>query len=251
MASHQEQQRRRINASIPYAPHRLGNMREQAYALGRQGLGRRGRDGRMLTCRRRKRRDNRLLYPMHLRHRGPGHGSDRSRCERRRRGAQAIRCARSIAQRLCTCKTLGGIERHRHASHICQRDGNAMRIALLAHVAPRFGISPRQAKEQQRAERINIATHARLPKTVLLGRRIGTRAKLNGIGIGTVTPDTRDPQINNHQRGKGHAGISRVSHARHDDVRRLKIAMDNRCRRLPRRRKAGMELAHRIAQDGI
>ena len=174
----------------------------------------------------------------------------RSRCERRRRGAQAVRCARSTAQRLCTRKTLGGIERHRHADHIRQRDGNAMCIALLAHGTPRFGISPRQAKEQQRAERINIATHARLPKTVLLGRRIGTRAKLNGIGIGTVTPDTRDPQINNHQRGKGHAGIGRIVRARHDDIRGLQIAMDHR-RRLPRRRKAGMELAHRIAQDGI
>ena len=57
---------------------------------------------------------------------------------------------------------------------------------MLAHAPTRLGVGPRQTKEQQGTERIDIAAHARLTKTILLGRRIGTRAKLNGIGIGSI-----------------------------------------------------------------
>lgn len=64
----------------------------------------------------------------------------------------------------------------------------------------RLGVGPRQTKEQQGTERIDIAAHARLAKTILLGRRIGTRAKLNGIGIGSLAPHASDSQVDNHQR---------------------------------------------------
>ena len=126
-----------------------------------------------------------------------------------------------------------------------------MRLALLTYVPPRFGVSSRQAKEQQCAKRVNIAADARLPKPKLLGRRIGTRAKLDGVGVGAIAPNARDSQVNNHQRGKGHAGIGRVSHARHNDVRGFKVAVDNRYPRLPRSCKTSMQLAHRFTQNGI
>lgn len=92
----------------------------------------------------------------------------------------------------------------------------------------RLRVSSRQAKEQQRAKRVNIAADARLPKPILLGWRVGPRAKLDGIGISTFAPSTRDSQVNNHQRREGHAGIGGISHTRHDDVRRFKVAMDYR-----------------------
>ncbi len=63
-----------------------------------------------------------------------------------------------------------------------------------------LGFGPRQTKEQQGTERIDIASHARLAKTVLLGWRIGSRAKLNGIGIGSFAPHASDSQVDNHQR---------------------------------------------------
>ena len=126
-----------------------------------------------------------------------------------------------------------------------------MRLALLAYVPPRFGVSSRQAKEQQCAKRVNIAADARLPKPKLLGRRIGTRAKLDGVGVGAIAPNARNSQVNNHQRREGHAGIGRIPHARYDDVRGFKVAVDYRYSRLPRSRKTGMQLAHRFTQDGI
>ena len=61
MAAHQQQQCCRIDASIPYAPHGLGDTREQTRAFGCHG-----RDDRTPVCRRRKREGNRLLYPLHL-----------------------------------------------------------------------------------------------------------------------------------------------------------------------------------------
>lgn len=71
----------------------------------------------------------------------------------------------------------------------------------IAHACsdPAWG-RPRQTKEQQGTERIDIAAHARLAKTILLGRCIGTRAKLNGIGIGSLAPHASDSQVDNHQR---------------------------------------------------
>ena len=169
---------------------------------------------------------------------------------RRRRGAAQLKCrAHSMAQRPRTCKALGRVECHRHADDIGQRSGDAARFALFVHVASRLRVGPRQAKEKKRAECIHIAAHARLPKPILLGRRVGPRTKLDGIGIGAVAPHARNSQIDNHQRRKAHTGIGRILHARHDDVRRLKVAMDYRQGRLPRRRKTSMELADCIAES--
>lgn len=126
-----------------------------------------------------------------------------------------------------------------------------MRLALLTYVPPRLGVSSRQAKEQQCAKRVNIAADARLPKPKLLGRRIGTRAKLDGVGVGAIAPNARDSQVNNHQRREGHASIGRIPHARYDDVRGFKVAMDYRYPWLPRSCKTSMQLAHRFTQNGI
>ena len=115
----------------------------------------------------------------------------------------------------------------------------------------RLRVSSRKAKEQQRAKRVNIAADARLPKPKLLGRRIGTRAKFDGVGIGAIAPNARDPQVDNHQRREGHASIGRIPHARYDDVRGFKIAVDYRYPRLPRGCKTSMQLAHRFTQNGI
>lgn len=90
----------------------------------------------------------------------------------------------------------------------------------------RLRVSSRQAKEQQRAKRVNIAADARLPKPILLGRRIGSRAKFDSVGIGAIAPNVRDPQVDNHQRREGHASIGRIPHARYDDVRGFKVAVD-------------------------
>ena len=72
--------------------------------------------------------------------------------------------------------------------------------ALLAHVEPWFRVDSRQAEEQQGAKCVDVAAHTRLPKPILLGRRIGSCAKLDGIGIGTIAPYAGAPQVDNHQR---------------------------------------------------
>lgn len=73
-------------------------------------------------------------------------------------------------------------------------------LTLLAHVEPWFRVDSRQAKEQQGPKCVDIAAHTRLPKPILLGRRIGSRAKLDGVSIGAIAPYARDPQVDNHQR---------------------------------------------------
>ena len=145
-----------------------------------------------------------------------------------------------MPQCICARKALSRIERHRHANRIGKRGWHTVRLALLTYVPPRFGVSSRQAKEQQCAKRVNIAADARLPKPKLLGRRIGTRAKLDGVGVGAIAPNARDSQVNNHQRREGHASIGRIPHARYDDVRGFKVAVDYRYPRLPRSCKTSM-----------
>ena len=132
-------------------------------------------------------------------HRLRGRSSDRRR--RRPHGATQIVCrARRPSQRFRTRKTLGRVERHRHADGIGKWSGNAARLALLAHVEPWLRVDSRQAEEQQGAKCVDVASHARLPKPILLRRRIGSRAKLDGVGIGAIVPYARDPQVDNHQR---------------------------------------------------
>ena len=123
---------------------------------------------------------------------------------------QIVCRAHRPSQRFRTRKALSRIERHRHANRIGKRGWHTVRLALLTYVPPRFGVSSRQAKEQQRAKRVNIAADARLPKPILLGRRIGSRAKFDGVGIGAIAPNVRDPQVDNHQRREGHASIGRI-----------------------------------------
>lgn len=120
---------------------------------------------------------------------------------------QIVCRARRPSQRFRTRKAFGRIERHRHADNIGKRGGNVEGLALLAHVPTWLGVSPRQTKEQEGTQRVDIAANARLAKTILLGRRIGTRSKLDRVGVGSVTPYPRNPQIDNHQRRKRHAGI--------------------------------------------
>ena len=115
------------------------------------------------------------------------------------------------------------------------------------HVEPWFRVDSRQAEEQQGAKCVDVAAYTRLPKPILLGWRIGSRAELNGVCIGAIAPHARDPQVDNHQRRKRQALIERTVRTRHDDIRRLEVAMDHRRRRLPRHCKTGVELAHGIA----
>ena len=117
-----------------------------------------------------------------------------------RTGGAGGRTGRRPSQRFRTRKTLGRVERHRHADGIGKWSGNAARLALLAHVEPWLRVDSRQAEEQQGAKCVDVASHARLPKPILLGRRIGSRAKLDGVGIGAIVPYARDPQVDNHQR---------------------------------------------------
>ena len=127
-------------------------------------------------------------------HRLRGRSTDRRR-RRRPHGATQIVCrARSPSQRFRTRKTLSRVERHRHADDIGKWSGNATRLALLAHVEPWFRVDSRQAEEQQGAKCVDVAAHTRLPKPILLGRRIGSRAKLDGVGIGAIAPYARDPK---------------------------------------------------------
>ena len=116
-------------------------------------------------------------------------------------GATQIVCrARRPSQRFRTRKTLGRVERHRHADGIGKGVGMPRASHCSRMSSPWLRVDSRQAEEQQGAKCVDAASHARLPKPILLGRRIGSRAKLDGVGIGAIVPYARDPQVDNHQR---------------------------------------------------
>ncbi len=107
--------------------------------------------------------------------------------------------ARRPSQCFRARKTLGRVERHRHADGIGKWGGNAARLALLAHVEPWFRVDSRQAEEQQGAKCVDIAAHTRLPKPILLGRRIGRVPNLT-VSASAPSRHQGDPQVDNHQR---------------------------------------------------
>lgn len=184
VATGKEHKQREADERIPNAPQRLRNAREQTACSGGG----------------RARKPCGFLEPLGRQHCLRGRSTDRRR-RRRPHGATQIVCrARRPSQRFRTRKTLGRVERHRHADGIGKWSGNAARLALLAHVEPWLRVDSRQAEEQQGAKCVDVASHARLPKPILLGRRIGSRAKLDGVGIGAIVPYARDPQVDNHQR---------------------------------------------------
>ena len=229
VTSGKEHKQREADERIPNTPQRLRNAREQTACSGG------GRPRKLCG----------VSEPLGRQHRLQGRSTDR---RRRPHGATQIVCrARSPSQCLRTRKTLGRVERHRHADGIGKWSGNATRLALLAHVEPRFRVDSRQAEEQQGAKCVDVAAHTRPPKPILLGRRIGSRAKLDGVGIGAIAPYAGDPQVDNHQRRKRQTVIRRIVGTCHDDIRRLEVAMDHRRRSLPRHCKTGVELAHGIA----
>ena len=231
VTSGKEHKQREADERIPNSPQRLRNAREQTACSGGG----------------RPRKPCGVLEPLGRQHRLRGRSTDRRR-RRRPHGATQIVCrARRPSQRFRTRKTLGRVERHRHADGIGKWGGNATRLALLAHVEPWFRVDSSQAEEQQGAKCVDVAAHTRLPKPILLGRRIGSRAKLDGVGIGAIAPYAGDPQVDNHQRRKRQTVIRRIVGTCHDDIRRLEVTMDHRRRRLPRHCKTGVELAHGIA----
>ena len=180
VTSGKEHKQREADERIPNAAQRLRNAREQAACSARRPCG--------------------VLEPLGRQRRLRVWSTDRRR-RRRPHGATQIVCrARRPSQRFRTRKTLGRIERHRHADGIGKWSGNAARLALLAHVEPWFRVDSRQAEEQQSAKCVDVAAHTRLPKPILLGRRTGPCPKLDGVGIGAIAPYARDPQVDNHQR---------------------------------------------------
>ena len=106
------------------------------------------------------------------------------------RGAECLgaRKATSRIERRCLQNRIG--IRPRHA---CMRQRLRTRLPV--------GLFARNAEEGDHAERIDVAPHARLPKAILFGRSIQSRAEPNGIRSCSLAIPPCDAEVD-ERRGK-------------------------------------------------
>ncbi len=131
VTSGKEHKQREADERIPNAPQRLRNAGEQTACSG-GGMPRK-------PCG--------VLEPLGRQHRLRCRSTDRRR-RRRPHGATQVVCrARRPSQCLRTRKTLGQVERHRHADDIGQRGRNAAHCSRMSN--PDFGSVPVKQKNSR------------------------------------------------------------------------------------------------------